>query len=348
MSSSDFCLPFQLDHNNFRGRLVRLGPVMDDIIRRHDYPRPVAKLLGETMLLCAALAGALKYDGVFTLQAKGDGAIRDVVADVSADGAIRAYASFDRERVEREDPGTDATALLLGHGYIAFTVDPSDPDAQRYQGIAELKGRTLGDCVTYYFQKSEQIATGFAVACDQLDNPHGQPGWRGGAVMLQRMPKAEDDMAGGTGRNPIDPGIGDNDNHDINFEARAEDLRRKMILLGSTQDAELLDVALPGETLVTRLFHDDAMTLEEPYALRDECRCSRARVERVLRTLPPEEREEMIEKGNASVTCEFCNRHYEFDADEIRNLDKVFHIDIPQAKLAEDHKEDSHAEEPPR
>lgn len=333
-AGTDYCLPFQLDQNAFRGRLVRLGPVMDSILNRHhDYPRPVARLLAETMLLCTALAGALKYDGIFSLQAKGDGAIKDLVADVTGDGAIRAYASFDAERVEREDPGTEAVALLLGHGYIAFTVDPSDPNAQRYQGIAELKGRTLADCVTHYFQQSEQIPTGFSVACDQVDGPDGQKHWHGRAVMLQRMPRAGDDVAGGTGRSDAISTDNSNDNVDADFEARADDLRRKMMLLGTTKEQELLDQELTGEALLHRLFHDDYLQLESAYGLRDECRCSRARVERVLRTLPQDERADMMKDGIATVTCEFCNRHYDFDATELENLDKVFHMDIAQAKL---------------
>lgn len=344
--NNNYSLPFQLDGNDFRGRFVRLTDVMDTIIRRHDYPQPVARLLGETMLLCAALAGAVKYDGIFTLQAKGDGAITDLVADVTSDGAVRAYASFDRERVEREDPGTDATALLLGKGYIAFTVDQG-PDTERYQGIVELSGRTVADCVAHYFRQSEQIPTGFVMATADDGGA-----WHGGTIMLQKMPRAEDDRFGGSGRNAdsievntelLEEQLGDlepgNDNAAVSadeFEQRAEDIRRKMILLGSTKDMELLDNSLTGQDLLFRLFHDDSLELQDRLDLRDECRCSRARVERVLRTVPPEEMADLKVDGpdglKVEVACEFCGRKYNFDETELENLDKVYHLDIAEAK----------------
>lgn len=348
--ATNYTLPFQLDDNLFRGRYVRLTDVMNTIIRRHDYPAPVARLLGETMLLCASLAGALKYAGIFTLQAKGDGAITNLVADVTSDGAIRAYASFNRERVEVEDPGTDATALLLGKGYIAFTVDQGG-ESERYQGIVELSGRTIADCVAHYFRQSEQIPTGFVVAAQEVDN-----NWQGSAIMLQRMPRPEDDRFGGSGRNdnadadsdsPMEDIIGelsgDNDNSasaiapsdNAEFEARAEDIRRKMILLGSAKPEELLDHKLDGKDLLFRLFHDDNLTLSPPQELHDECRCSRARVERVLRTMPAAELNEMKVDGKVNVTCEFCNRSYDFDDSDIDNLNKVFHLDIADGKAPE-------------
>lgn len=326
----DLCQPFQLEDNLFRGRLVRLGPSIDHIIRRHDYPAPVARLLGEALLLCSALAGALKYDGIFSLQAKGDGAISTLVADVTSAGALRGYATFDRARVETQDPGTDATALLLGKGYLAFTIDQGG-DTERYQGIVELSGRTLSDCVSHYFKQSEQIPTGFSVACEQRDQE-----WRGGAIMLQRMPRAEDDIFGGSSRGGevMFDNANDNDGLDpeASLEARSEALRRKLILLSTATATELLDETLPPETLLFRLFHDEQLSVSPVYRLHDECRCSRARVETVLRNLSPEElAETAAEKGGKiEVTCEFCSRTYDFDETDIANLDKVYHLDNPE------------------
>ena len=336
-NSLDLCQPFQLEENHFRGRLVRLGPAMDAILSRHDYPAPVARLLGETLLLCSALAGALKYEGVFTLQAKGDGAITSLVADVTSAGALRGYATFNRARVETEDPGTDATALLLGQGYLAFTIDQGK-DTERYQGIVNLSGRTIADCVSHYFQQSEQIPTGFMVACERQNDT-----WRGGALMLQRMPRAEDDIFGGTNRGGelfplIDETANDNTtkDHEADLESRAEALNRKLILLSTTTKDELLDETLPAPDLLHRLFHDEDLVLGNAYGLQDECRCSRARVETVLRQLPPEElaavaAEEKpgVAKGHMDVTCEFCGRHYDFAPEDLANLGKVFHLDIP-------------------
>src|SRR5208282_6887595 len=135
----DLVQPFQIDPFQLRGRLVRLGPLLDEILTRHAYPAPVAQLLGEAIALAVALARALKYDGVFTLQTKGDGPIRLMVADVTTAGAVRGYAQIDAARLAAT-PSAGAGApvpRLLGSGYLALTVDQGE-HTDRYQGIVEL------------------------------------------------------------------------------------------------------------------------------------------------------------------------------------------------------------------
>src|SRR5579862_5509004 len=141
----DLVQPFQIDAPGLRGRLVRLGASVDEVLRRHDYPEPVARLLGETLALTAALAGALKYDGVFSLQTKGDGPIRMMVADITSAGAMRGYAAFDEQALADALAGAGTAPLaapvprLLGRGHLAFTVDQGAA-SERYQGIVELSG----------------------------------------------------------------------------------------------------------------------------------------------------------------------------------------------------------------
>src|SRR4051812_26863504 len=152
--ADDLVQPFQIDAPGLRGRLVRLGASVDEVLSRHDYPEPVARLLGETLALAAALSGALKYDGVFSLQTKGDGPVRMMVADITSQGAMRGYAAFDQQALADALsssagalPGSPLSApvpRLLGRGHLAFTVDQG-PDTERYQGIVELSGGTLAD-----------------------------------------------------------------------------------------------------------------------------------------------------------------------------------------------------------
>jgi molecular chaperone Hsp33 len=141
----DVVQPFRIDPFALRGRLVRLGATIDRILSQHDYPEPVATMLGEAITLAVVLAGALKYDGIFTLQTKGDGPIRMMVADVSTTGAVRGYAQYDAEKLEaalaRARAAAPSVPLLVGSGYIAFTVDQGE-DTDRYQGIVELAGST--------------------------------------------------------------------------------------------------------------------------------------------------------------------------------------------------------------
>src|SRR5487761_696398 len=139
----DLVQPFQIDPFALRGRLVRLGPAIDRILSQHDYPEPVAALLGEAITLAIVLAGALKYDGVFTFQTKGDGPIRLMVADVSTEGAVRGYAQYDTAKLERALAGAGAAEpavpRLIGSGYIAFTVDQGE-ETHRYRALVNLTG----------------------------------------------------------------------------------------------------------------------------------------------------------------------------------------------------------------
>ncbi len=297
--ADDLVQPFQIDAPGLRGRLVRLGASVDEVLSRHDYPEPVARLLGETLALAAALSGALKYDGVFSLQTKGDGPVRLMVADITSQGAMRGYAAFDQQALAdalASAAGTPMSApvpRLLGRGHLAFTVDQG-PDTERYQGIVELAGGTLADCAHHYFRQSEQLQAGIKLACDRQTGPDGAAHWRAGALMLQRLPESESD--------PEDDAV----------ELADDDWRRSLLLMGSSTAAELIDPALTPDRLLFRLFHEDGVRVYRAQPLRAGCRCSRERVAGMLRTFPRDEIAELKIDDQVVVTCEFCNSRYTF------------------------------------
>ena len=295
--ADDVAQPFQVDPFRLRGRLVRLGPVLDRILTRHDYPAPVATLLGEAIALAISLSGALKYDGVFTLQTKGDGPIRLLVADVTTAGAVRGYAQFDAAKLAQLDPDAGLSVpRLLGAGYLALTVDQGE-HTERYQGIVALEGATLAECVHHYFHQSEQVEAGIKVAVGQHPGPDGRPQWRGGALMIERLPK--DDGAAAA------------------REAEDEGWRRAVVLMATSTADELLDPDLAPEALLFRLFHEEGVRAYRPHALAAQCRCSRERVERMLTALPPRDLMDLAVDGKLVVTCEFCNATYSFDEDAV-------------------------------
>jgi molecular chaperone Hsp33 len=291
----DLIQPFKIEGQAVRGRLVRLGPLIDTVLDRHQYPPIVAELLGETVALAAALAGALKYDGVFTLQTKGDGPIRLMVADVTSDGDVRGYAQFDAESLAAVTRGGNGAPLsvpkLLGAGYLAFTVDQGS-HTERYQGIVELTGATLADCVHHYFRQSEQLDAVVKVAAGRA-----RGGWRAGALMLQRLP----------------PSVGAADEVEDGW-------RRTLAFMASSTPEELLDAQLAPNDLLYRLFHEDGVRVFATADLRAGCRCSRERVERVLRSLPDDDLETFKVDGLISVTCEFCSASYDFTDGEVAAL----------------------------
>lgn len=298
----DLVQPFQIEASHLRGRMVRLGPTLDEILARHAYPDAVAKFLGETMTLAVLLSSMLKYEGIFTLQTKGDGPIKLMVADVTSVGDVRAYAQFDEEELRKagDDVEIAPAPALLGKGHIAFTVDQGQ-NTERYQGIVELYGKTLADCVQHYFRQSEQIDTGVTVTVGRSDQGH----WRAGGIMLQRLPEQQ-------------PGAA------AQLSSDSEDgWRRAMVLMASTTSDELLDPDLRANDLLFRLFHEDGVRVWPPSHLRFGCRCSRERVVTMLSNLPRAEIETMkVEGGNeVEVVCQFCSTAYRFDD---ADLDKVY------------------------
>ena len=300
----DLVQPFRIDPFALRGRLVRLGPTIDRILSQHDYPEPVAAILGEAIALAVVLAGMLKYDGVFTLQTKSDGPIRLIVADVSTEGAVRGYAQYDRDRLDQVPAQglgradiSPSVPELIGSGYIAFTVDQGE-HTERYQGIVDIAGATLAECAQHYFRQSEQIQAGIKLSVARA----GKDGaWRAGGLMLQRVPPE-----GG-------------------YRMIADDVedgwRRAMVLMSSATPAELVDPDLSPRRLLFRLFHEDGVRVFRTHPVEARCRCSRDRIARILRSFPREDIEDMRREPVTIVTCEFCSTRYEFTADDLAPLD---------------------------
>ena len=290
----DLLRPFQLERSQLRGRFVRLGETVDYVLRAHAYPPPVSDLLGQLLVLAGALAGGLKFAGRFSLQIRADGPIRLLVADCTNDGEMRGYASFDAERLGEGAP--ERPMDLLGKGMLALTVDQRGDGGELQQGIVELGGDSLSDCMLNYFHRSEQVRTGIRVAVGQ-DPMSGR--WHAGAIVMQALPVT-------------DP---------RRMPEAEEDWRRAMLLLGTASDAELLDPLLRPDDLLFRLFHEDGVRVFTPLALAPGCGCDEQRVWNMLASFPLDDLESMRqEDGGITVTCQFCSRVYAFDRDRLSGL----------------------------
>lgn len=286
--------PFQMAKAGVRGRVVRLGQVVDDILNRHNYPDSVARLLGEGLVLAAMLGGALKFDGIFTVQCKGDGAITLLAADMATPGNLRGYAGFDPEKLSAADAVTtdNRVTQFLGTGYVAFTIDTKGTD-NRYQGIVELEGENLAECMENYFVRSEQIDTRLKVAVEKHD---GQ--WRAGGMMIQRLPE--------DGKLASD------------IEEAAEAWTNAEALANTVMESELTHPRLRSSELLYQLFHEDGVWLYDTHDLLDKCSCSRERVMTTLKSFSDESLAEMTDNGVIEVDCQFCSAHYDLSIADVQ------------------------------
>jgi molecular chaperone Hsp33 len=282
--------PFYLPDQPVRGRLVRLGPLADTLLSRHNHAAPVKALLGQALALAAALATALKFKGSFSVQARGDGPVSMLLADCTDIGALRGYARV----AEGADIPEDATAgAMLGAGYLAFTVDFGlDHDPQ--QGIVALEGGTLAAMAEHYFAQSEQLPARVFLAAAETP-----AGWRASALVLERV-------AGAGGVSP-----------EMSEEMQDEAWRTACILAETITGAEMLDDALPPERLLYRLFHGEGVAVAKPRPLSFGCRCSRARLSGILEGFPNDDLDHMAVEGDIVMTCEFCNFDFHFARDSI-------------------------------
>jgi len=285
----DLVAAFQIENQPVRGRIVRLGEPIDEVLTRHAYPEPVANLLGEACALAALVGASLKFDGRLIVQAQGDGPVSLVVADYDTSGALRGYCSFDADKVAVASQGfiRPGAGTLLGKGLFVMTIDQG-PETERYQGITQIEGETLALCAETYFAQSEQTPTRVRLAVGQLQTDQGLV-WRAGGLLIQNI-------AG-----------------DADAREEVEDTwTRAQALFETTGEDELIDPTIPAETLLYRLFHEDGVRLFQPRPLRAFCRCSPERILNLLRSFPPEERREMVTpEGNIRVTCEYCSRVYD-------------------------------------
>ena len=302
----DRALGFTIPSRNVRGRVVRLGPVLDEVLSAHAYPPAIERLVAEALVLAALLGSTLKDDaGQLTLQAQTEaGAVSLLVADYKASpegGALRGYAQFDADKLAEQ--GSDPTLFgLFGKGYLAITVDQAataGSEAHRYQGIVPLDGDSLGKAVEHYFFQSEQIPSFVAI---DVRHEAGSDCIAGG-MLVQHLPEGE------VGRERLHV------RHDH------PEWEHVQILAHTVQGAELTDSALGLDEIIWRLFHEEEeIRVNDASRLSRGCRCDEAHIRDVLARFPVEERREMAdEAGTINVDCAFCSRIFPINLASLAN-----------------------------
>lgn len=306
----DTVLPFQLDRTDTRGRVARLDGVLQEILSQHDYPPMIEALVAEMALLTALIGQTMKLRWKLSLQVRGDGPARLIATDYygpgkdGEPGRIRAYASYDEERLDPSKKAFDH----IGKGYFAILIDQGQ-DMEPYQGITPIAGGSLAACAETYFAQSEQLPTRFALSFGQSTMPGEASHWRAGGIMLQHMPKASPLMqGGGSGEGGL---LSADDMLDGDDE---ENWNRATILLDTVDDLELIGPTVQTTDLLVRLFHEEGPRVFDPQPVKFGCTCSPDRVRQSLSIYSARDIGHMTtDEGIVTADCQFCGAHYEFD-----------------------------------
>lgn len=284
----DQVLQFTVPARDARGRVVRLGPVLDTVLSAHAYPAPIRNLLAEALALTALLGALLKDDdGQLTMQAQTQDGVVDLLVCDYRGGELRGYVRYDRARLDELGPHPSLHALF-GDGYLAITFDLASSD-QRYQGIVPLEGDSLARACESYFFQSEQVPTLIRVG---VHHENGRT--VAGALLVQHLPDGEE------GRERL--------------HARLDhpEWEHVAALAGSLSEAELTDPTLGLESLVWRLFHEESeVRVARGTNLSRGCRCTAEHYRDLLARFGAAERAEMAnEDGLIVVDCAFCSKEF--------------------------------------
>ncbi|WP_170410901.1 Hsp33 family molecular chaperone HslO [Ruegeria atlantica] len=304
----DTVLPFQLDVSDIRGRVARLDGVLDGILKQHDYPEKVEALVAEMALLTALIGQTVALRWKLSLQVQSKGAVRMIATDYYAPKSegeparIRAYASFDRDRL------TDGAPFdQVGEGYFAIMIDQGE-GTQPYQGITPLDGGSLSACAEAYFAQSEQLPTRFSLSFGKSTEPGVGEHWRAGGVMLQHMPKASPFVASGEGDGNILTA------DDLVDGEEGENWGRVNVLLDTVEDLELIGPSIAPTDLLVRLFHEEQPRVYDAQSVQFGCTCSEDRVRQSLSIYSAKDIEKMTTpEGEVTADCQFCGAHYVLD-----------------------------------
>jgi len=311
----DTVLPFQLDRSDIRGRVARLDGLLDNVLSQHNYPPLIEALVAEATLLTALIGQTIDLRWKLSLQIRGSGAARLIATDyyapveVGEPARIRAYASYDKDRLDEAQPGFNQ----IGQGYFAVLIDQGQGNTP-YQGITPIAGGSLSACAETYFAQSEQLPSRFSLSFGLSQLPGQKSSWRGGGVMLQHMPKASPFAAkdGTSGQGRLLGAA------DILDGEKEENWNRVNTLLDTVEDIELVGPSVQPTELLLRLFHEEAPRVYDPQPVAFGCSCSPDRVRKSLSIYSAKDIAHMTtDEGIVTADCQFCSAHYEFQPDTL-------------------------------
>ncbi|MCI5605182.1 MAG: Hsp33 family molecular chaperone HslO [Clostridia bacterium] len=281
--------------NSMDGAIRVFSAVTTDLVNEaqrihHSYPVATAAL--GRLLTGAAMMGAAglkNEDDSITVQVKGDGPLGNIVAVTDCNAHVRGYVSNPFVDRPLNSKGKLDVGGGVGKGYLSVVRDLGLKEP--YIGQIPLVSGEIAEDLTYYYAKSEQIPT--CVALGVLVDTDNTVLAAGG-FMIQMMPGATDEMA-----------------------ERLESIVDKLPPVTA-----MIHDGLTAEDIFFKVTEGFDMLMDnnitEP---KYECKCSKERMEKALISIGKEELQSIIdEKGEAELTCHFCDNKYLFNRQELEKL----------------------------
>ena len=287
MTLNNHVIPFQLGNNTVRGNIVRLQNVVSEIVNRHEYPANIESLFADTLTITASLGSRMKHDGVFTIQAKGNGEVKTLFSDITSDGFLRGYVGLTSSFANKEVNLNS----LMGSGHVSFTLDQGKY-TKRYQGIVPLEEASISKTTEVYFNNSEQLETKFLTFnYYDINISSRKKLFSAGLIMLQKMPAK----------------------NSFEEESDEEVWQNSLNFLSTIGIEEFLSTSLTSEEILYRLFNELEITVYDEIIIQDQCRCSDEKIKFAIMNLSKKELNEIAdENGNVNVVCEFCKTERKF------------------------------------
>ncbi|MEI7668834.1 MAG: Hsp33 family molecular chaperone HslO [Pseudomonadota bacterium] len=301
---SDIVQPFLIDHSSIRGRFVRLENVLNNILNAHNYHHTVSYYLAEQIVLASLLSATLQKDGILTVQAKGDGAIKFIVVDIMASGIIRGYAEVNDEKISEITKKSKNNILplnkIMGKGYLAVTLDEGG-SKERHQSLVELNSDSISDAFSEYFRQSNQVEIAIKVIINKPNKDNKS--WSASGIIIERMP-----IEGGN-------------KSEISDIEQNEIWERTKLFMSTLKEDEMLAPDITPQNLLYRLFNEDGVWVYKLQHLNSGCRCSRKRIRAIFKSIPQEELLATLdETGKMKVNCQFCNKQEIFTKADIKRI----------------------------
>jgi len=261
------------DEMHVRGELVQLNKTYQQILENHEYPVGVQALIGELLAATCLLTATLKLEGEIAVQIQGDGPVGYISVNGNNNQEMRAIARMREE--------TNATGLkdLIGKGNMVITIRPNT--GEPYQGVVALEKDNLADCLSHYFEVSEQIPTKLWLFIDTETK-------QAAGKLIQLLPDGDDKAK------------------------QHADYEHLYQITNTLKQEEAL--SLDAEDLLYRLYHQEKVRLFEPQAVTYKCSCSEEKCLNAIAQIEPSELKNILaEQGNVSITCDYCATTYSFD-----------------------------------